>query len=46
MVFNLRMDPFERVYDDSQMYLRWMADQMWTFVPAQQTTAKFLASFK
>jgi arylsulfatase len=28
------------------MYLRWMADQMWLFVPAQQVTGKFLATFK
>ena len=46
VVFNLRMDPFERVYDESAMYLRWMADQMWTFVPAQQIVGRFLATFK
>jgi arylsulfatase A-like enzyme len=45
-VFNLRMSPFERPYFESRMYLRWMADQMWMFVPAQQAVAKFLASFK
>ena len=28
------------------MYVRWMADQMWTFVPAQQIVGKFLGTFK
>ena len=46
IVFNLRMSPFERPYFESRMYLRWLADQMWMFVPAQQIVAKFLASFK
>ena len=26
--------------------LRWMADQLWMFVPAQQVLGKFLATFK
>ena len=39
------MDPFE-VSLDSSMYIRWMADQMWTFVPAQQIVGEFLATFK
>jgi arylsulfatase len=46
IVYNLRMSPFERPYFESRMYLRWMADQMWTFVPAQQVANKFLATFK
>jgi len=45
-VVNLRADPFESGWKDSQMYLRWMADQMWTFVPAQTVTAEFLQTFK
>jgi arylsulfatase len=45
VVVNLRMDPFE-VSPDSAMYIRWMADQMWTFVPAQQVVGRFLATFK
>jgi arylsulfatase len=28
------------------MYLRWMADQMWLFVPAQAYIAQFLETFK
>ncbi len=45
LIVNLRMDPFE-VSPDSSMYIRWMADQMWTFVPAQQIVGEFLATFK
>jgi arylsulfatase len=26
--------------------MRWMADQMWTMVPAQHLVGKFLATFK
>ena len=46
VVVNLRMDPFERTPFESQMYLRWMADQMWTFVPAQGFVQQFLTTFK
>ena len=46
IVYNLRTSPFERPYFESRMYLRWMADQMWLFVPAQQVIGKFLATFK
>ena len=28
------------------MYTRWFADNMWTFVPAQQITGEFLSTFK
>ncbi len=27
------------------MYVRWMTDQMWLFVPAQQVLGRFLATF-
>jgi arylsulfatase len=46
VVVNLRMDPFERAYFESHMYLRWMADQMWTFVPAQAIVSRFLQTFQ
>jgi arylsulfatase len=46
VVFNLRVSPFERPYSESRMYLRWMADQMWTFVPAQAVLGQFLETFK
>ncbi len=28
------------------MYLRWVADQMWTFVPARQIVGKFIETFR
>ena len=45
LVINLRQDPFE-VSPDSGMYIRWYADQMWLFVPAQAFVGEFLATFK
>jgi arylsulfatase len=45
VLINLRADPFE-VSPQSAMYIRWFGDQMWTFVPAQGITGKFLATFK
>ena len=45
-VINLRADPFEKGPFESEMYFRWMADQMWMFVPAQSFVAKFLGTFK
>jgi arylsulfatase A-like enzyme len=35
-------DPFERFAFESRMYLRWMADKLWTFLPAQQTSGSSL----
>ena len=46
IVVNLRQDPFERFAFESRMYLRWMADKLWTFLPAQQIVGQFLATFK
>ena len=45
LVVNLRQDPFE-VTPDSALYIRWYADQMWLFVPAQRFVGQFLASFR
>lgn len=45
ILINLRADPYE-VSWESSMYIRWFADQMWTFVPAQAITGQFLATFK
>lgn len=44
-VINLRADPYE-FSPESRMYVKWYADNMWLFVPAQQYTAKFLETFK
>ncbi|MEX0273016.1 MAG: arylsulfatase [Flavobacteriaceae bacterium] len=45
-VVNLRMDPYEKAPFESLMYLRWMADKMWAYVPAQAKVTQFLGSFK
>ena len=45
IITNLRMDPFERGYFESKFYMKWMADQMWTFVPAQAFVEEFLSTF-
>ena len=45
-VINLRADPFEKGMLESALYIRWMADNMWMFVPAQAVTSKFLTTFK
>lgn len=46
IIINLRADPYEIMWQESQMYMRWMADNMWTFVPAQTYVAEFLGTFK
>lgn len=45
LVINLREDPFE-VTPDAASYIRWYADQMWLFVPAQAYVTQFLNTFK
>ncbi len=45
ILINLRADPYEVSYK-SAMYIRWFADNMWTFVPAQAYVGEFLATFK
>jgi arylsulfatase len=46
VVVNLRQDPFERYFGESQMYPRWAVDKLWIFVPAQAVVGQFLQSFK
>jgi arylsulfatase A-like enzyme len=46
IVVNLRQDPFERFYFESQMWFRWGADKLWMFVPAQMVVGQFVQSFK
>jgi arylsulfatase len=43
-IVHLRADPYERAVLDSQMYMRWYADQMWLFVPVQQKIKDFLGT--
>ncbi len=45
-VVNLRQDPFERAVLESEMYFRWWADKLWTFVPAQAIVGQWLATFQ
>jgi arylsulfatase len=45
IVINLRADPYEVSYK-SASYLKWYADNMWLFVPAQSYVGDFLGSFK
>lgn len=45
IAINLRADPFE-VSWESSMYIRWFADNMWTFVPAQRIIGQFLKTFE
>jgi arylsulfatase len=43
-ITNLHADPFETAAKESGMYLRWYADNMWLFVPAQQQVAQFMST--
>lgn len=43
-IINLRADPFEEMWEESGMYLRWYGDQMWLFVPVQEEVQQFLAT--
>jgi hypothetical protein len=42
VIDNLRADPYEKAHHESQMYMRWMADNIWLFVPIQQKLQQFL----
>ena len=43
-VTNLRADPYEKAQHESGMYIRWMADNIWLFVPLQQKLKEFLVT--
>lgn len=43
-VVHLRADPFEKAPHESGMYLRWMADNMWLFVPVGGQVQEFMAT--
>jgi arylsulfatase A-like enzyme len=45
VIINLRADPYERSANESGMYIRWYADNMWLFVPVQEKIKSFFASF-
>jgi arylsulfatase len=45
VIVNLRADPYEKGPVEGDLgYLRWYADNMWTFVPAQLYIKKFIGS--
>jgi arylsulfatase A-like enzyme len=44
-IINLRADPYERGPNESGMYIRWYADNMWLFVPVQEKLKEFFADF-
>lgn len=47
LVINLKADPYEKAALESEMYLRWYAENtMWTFVPVQQKLAKFFGTIE
>jgi arylsulfatase A-like enzyme len=46
MVANLRMDPFERAFDESIGYGRWWVDHMFVFAPAGAYVGRWLQSFR
>jgi len=46
ILINLRADPYEKAPHEADMgYMRWFADNMWTFVPAQGYIKAFLDTF-
>jgi arylsulfatase len=46
LIFNLRLDPYERATITSNTYYDWFLDHAFIALPAQTYVGKFLASFK
>ena len=46
MLANLRMDPFEKAWDESIGYDRWWVDHMFVFAPAGAYIGQWLQSFR
>jgi arylsulfatase A-like enzyme len=46
LLFNLRMDPFERATITSNLYWEWYIGHAFLFVPAQEYVGKFLSTFE
>jgi arylsulfatase len=42
---HLRSDPFERAPHESGLYIRWYAENMWTFIPAQNYIQQFFQGY-
>lgn len=46
LVINLKADPYEMMWKHGEMgYLRWYADNLWLFVPAQSVIQGFFADY-
>ena len=46
LLFNLRRDPFEKAYENSNTYHDWMIDRAYVLGPMQVVASKFLTSMK
>ena len=46
LIFNLRLDPYERANITSNTYYDWLLDHAFMLVPAQTYVGQFLATFK
>ncbi len=46
LLFNLRRDPFEKSYENSNTYHDWMIDRAYVLGPMQVVASKFLMSMK
>jgi arylsulfatase len=46
VVVNLKADPYETMWHESSMYIRWYADNMWLFVPIGAKVKEFLGSLE
>jgi len=46
MITNLRMDPFERAYDESSGYNHWLNQRMYLLTPSIAFIANWMESFK
>jgi arylsulfatase len=46
LIFNLRLDPYERANITSNTYYDWMLDHAFMLVRAQAYVGRFLATFK
>ena len=46
LIFNLRLDPYERANITSNTYYDWLLDHAFLAVPAQAYVGRFLATFR
>jgi arylsulfatase len=44
ILVNLRADPYEKMPFESAMYIRWMGDNLWLFIPMGQKIKEFLVT--